>query len=55
MGLHLSIVIGISSKITFPLLHQKCSIMIVLYDFLRQRANAQNINFMAANLHYQLS
>ena len=34
MGLHLSIVIGISSKITFTLLHQKCSIMIVLYDLL---------------------
>ena len=55
MGLHLSIVIGISSKITFTLLHQKCSIMIVLYDLLWQRANAQNINFMAANLRYQLS
>ena len=55
MGLHLSTVMGISFKITLTLLHQKCSIMIVLYELLWQRANAQNINFVAANLHYQLS
>ena len=34
MGLHLSRVMGISSKITFTLMHQKCGIMIVLYDLL---------------------
>ena len=34
VGTHLSIVMGISSKITFTLLHQKCSIIIVLYDLL---------------------